>query len=171
MAADGTTGILAVSEYAQFTRAQPAGDDLNHFQSELRAGSILLVGCLTRLFLFRLSVAAGSQCRFLPFAIEADQDGQSPDLAGSEGKRDLQGEDNPAMAEGKDGPLLSRTERIVMHARSPDVASGLAREGVIDSTGQHLGAERQQKPEDAVAEIVEVPAGLAEEAVKGAEVF
>jgi len=58
-----------------------------------------------------------------------------------------------------------------MHARSPDVASGLAREGVIDSAGQHIGEERQQKLEDAVAEVIEVPAGLAEEAVKGAEVF
>jgi hypothetical protein len=31
--------------------------------------------------------------------------------------------------------------------------------------------ERQQKPEDAMTEIAKVPAGLTEEAVKGAEVF
>ena len=31
MATAGTAGILAVSEYAEFTRAQPAGDSLNHF--------------------------------------------------------------------------------------------------------------------------------------------
>ena len=29
-------------EHAEFTRAQPAGDNLNHFQSQLGAGSILL---------------------------------------------------------------------------------------------------------------------------------
>src|SRR5271154_3186060 len=59
----------------------------------------------------------------------------------------------------------------MMHACAPDVASGLARQGVIDGAGEDLGTERQQKLEDAVAEVIEVPAGLAEEAVKGAEVF
>jgi hypothetical protein len=51
------------------------------------------------------------------------------------------------------------------------MTSGLARQGIVDGAGQHLGAEGQQKPEDAAAEIVEVPARLTEEAVKGAEVF
>jgi hypothetical protein len=59
----------------------------------------------------------------------------------------------------------------MMHARPPDVASGLARQGVIDSADENLRAKRQQKPEDAVTELVKVPAGLTEEAVKGAEVF
>src|SRR5277367_5823801 len=143
MAADGATGILTVSQYAELTRAQPAGDDLNHFESELRVCSILAVGRLTRLFLFRFSIAPGSQCGFLPFAIETDKEGQSPDLAGSEGKRDMQREDDPAMAEGKDGPLLCGAQRIVVHARTPDMPSGLAREGVIHSAGQHFGTERQ----------------------------
>ena len=31
MAADGTAGVLTVTEYAEFMRAQPAGDDLDHF--------------------------------------------------------------------------------------------------------------------------------------------
>jgi len=83
----------------------------------------------------------------------------------------MQRENNPAMAEGKEGPFLSGAKRVMVHARSPDVAAGLAREGVIDSAGQDIGTERQQKLEDAVAEIIEVPAGLTEEAVKGAEVF
>src|SRR5271154_2371208 len=59
----------------------------------------------------------------------------------------------------------------MMHACAPDVASGLARQGVIDGAGEDLGTERQQKLEDAVAEVIEIPAGLAEEAVKRAEVF
>src|ERR1700688_879673 len=42
MTADGTTGILTVSQHAELTRTQPAGHGLNHFQSELRARSILL---------------------------------------------------------------------------------------------------------------------------------
>jgi len=75
------------------------------------------------------------------------------------------------MTEGKDRPLPGGTQRIMMHAGAPDVASGLTRESVIDRGGQHLRTERQQKLEDAVAEVIEVPAGLAEEAVKGAEVF
>ena len=83
----------------------------------------------------------------------------------------MQGENDPAVAEGKERVLLGGTQRVMVHARAPDVASGLAREGVIDCAGQHIGTERQQKLEDAVAEVIEVPAGLAEEAVKGAEVF
>jgi hypothetical protein len=59
----------------------------------------------------------------------------------------------------------------MMHAGTPDVASGLTRESVIDRGGQHLRTERQQKLEDAVTESVKVPAGLTEEAVKGAVVF
>ena len=83
----------------------------------------------------------------------------------------MQGENDPAMAEGKEGPFLSRAERVVVHARAPDMASRLARQSVIDGAGEDLGTERQQDLEDAVAEVIEVPAGLAEEAVKGAEVF
>jgi hypothetical protein len=84
MAADGTTGILAVSEDAQFPRAQPPGDNLNHFQSELRASAILLFGSLPGLFLFRFAIAAGSQLWTLAFAIEADEDreGKCFNLAG-----------------------------------------------------------------------------------------
>jgi len=75
------------------------------------------------------------------------------------------------MAEGEDRPFLCGTERVVVHARAPDVAPGLARAGVVDGARQHLGAERQQELEDAVAEVIQVPSGLAEEAVKRTEVF
>src|ERR1700683_60048 len=126
MAADGATGILTVSQHAKFTGAQPARDNLNHFQSQLGAGSVLLVGGLSGLFLFRFSVTAGSQFGILPFAIEADEDWQSPGLLGSEGKRDVQGEHDPIVAEGKEGSLLGRTQRVVMHAGAPDVGPGLA---------------------------------------------
>jgi hypothetical protein len=51
------------------------------------------------------------------------------------------------------------------------MAPGLARQCVIDGAGEELGTERQQELEDAVAEVVEVPAGLAEETVKRAEVL
>jgi hypothetical protein len=159
MTADGAPGILTVSQHAEFTRTQPEGNNLNHFQSELRACSILLLGRLPGLFLFRLSIAAGSQFRVLPFAIEADEDRECPCLLGRERKRDLQGENDPAMAEGKDGPFLGRTERVVVHAGAPDMASRLARQSVIDSAGEDFGTERQQELEDAVAEVIEVPAG------------
>ena len=58
-----------------------------------------------------------------------------------------------------------------MHARAPDMTSRFARQGVINSADQDLGTEGQQELEDAVAQVVEVPAGLAEEAVKGGVVF
>src|SRR5579864_8129507 len=58
-----------------------------------------------------------------------------------------------------------------MHVGTPDVASGLARQGVVDGAGQHLGTKRQQHLKDAVAEVIEIPASLAEETMKGAEVF
>jgi hypothetical protein len=51
------------------------------------------------------------------------------------------------------------------------MATGLARQGVVDSAGQHLGTVRQQKLKDAVAELIEIPARLAEKTMKGAEVF
>src|ERR1700692_431161 len=145
MAADGTTGILAVSQHAEFSWAEPAGDNLNHFQSQLRASSILLVGRLPCLFLLRLSIAAGSQFRVLPLAIEADEDREGPCLLGREGKRDMQGETDRAMAEGKEGPFLGGTQRVVVHARAPDMSSRLARQCVIDGAGEDLGTERQQE--------------------------
>ena len=83
----------------------------------------------------------------------------------------MQGENDPAMAEGKEGPFLGRAKRVVVHARAPDMAPGLARQCVIDGAGEDLGTERQQELEDALAEVVEVPAGLAEETVKRAEVL
>src|SRR5450432_2357608 len=83
----------------------------------------------------------------------------------------MQGENDPAMAEGEGRQLLRGTQRVMMHTRSPDMATGLARQGVIDSTDENLRAEGQQKPEDTVTELVKVPAGLTEEAVEGAEVF
>jgi len=58
-----------------------------------------------------------------------------------------------------------------MHAGAPDVTSRLARQGVIDGSDQDLGAEGEQELEDTVAQIIEIPAGLAQEAVEGAEVF
>jgi hypothetical protein len=75
------------------------------------------------------------------------------------------------MSEGEDGPLLRGAKRVMMHTCSSDMAIGLARQGVIDGTDENLRTERQQKPEDAVTGLVKVPAGLTEEAVKGAEVF
>jgi hypothetical protein len=75
------------------------------------------------------------------------------------------------MAEREDGPLPGGTQRIMMHAGTPDVASGLTRESVIDRCGQHFRTERQQKLEDTVTESIKVPAGLTEEAVKGGVVF
>jgi hypothetical protein len=59
----------------------------------------------------------------------------------------------------------------MMHAGAPDMASGLARQGVIDSAGQNYGTERQQELEDAVAKIIKVPAGLTEKTMKRAVVF
>ena len=66
-------------------------------------------------------------------------------------------------------------DKVGCHLRfwssAPDMTSRFARQGVINSADQDLGTEGQQELEDAVAEVVEVPAGLAEEAVKGGVVF
>jgi hypothetical protein len=83
----------------------------------------------------------------------------------------MQGENDPAMSEGEEGPLLGGTEWVMVHARAPDVAPGLARQGIVDSAGQHIGTEGQQKLEDAVAEIIKVPAGQTEETMKRTEVL
>ena len=59
----------------------------------------------------------------------------------------------------------------MLHAGAPDVAPGFAGQGVIYGADQNLSTERQQQLEDAVAEVVEVPASLAEEAMERAVLF
>src|SRR5882762_184599 len=59
----------------------------------------------------------------------------------------------------------------MVHVGAPDVATGLARQGVIDRTEQGRGAEGQQQVEHAMSQLIQVPTSLAEEAVKGAVVL
>jgi hypothetical protein len=51
------------------------------------------------------------------------------------------------------------------------MTAGLAGQSVIDGTDQDGTREGQEQLKDTSAEIIEVPAGLAEEAMKGAEVL
>ena len=48
---------------------------------------------------------------------------------------------------------------------------GFAGQSVVDGSDQNLSAKRQQQLEDTVAQIIKVPAGLAEEAMERAVVF
>ena len=85
----------------------------------------------------------------------------------------MQGENDPAMAEAEKKGVFPGWN-AAGHGACPRPRCGVltcARQRVVDSASEPLGTERQQKLEDAVAEVIEVPAGLAEEAVKGAEVF
>jgi len=75
------------------------------------------------------------------------------------------------VAEGEEGALLGGAQGIVVHAGAPDVATGLAGQSVIDSAQQLRVTEGQQKLKDGLTQLVQVPAGLAEEAMKGAVVF
>src|SRR6266566_5751638 len=59
----------------------------------------------------------------------------------------------------------------MVHVGAPDVATGLASQGVIDRTEQSRGAEGQQQVEHAMPQLIQVPTSLAEEAVKGAVVL
>ena len=59
----------------------------------------------------------------------------------------------------------------MVHAGAPDVPAGFTSQGVIDGTEKSLITKRQQQLEDTAAQIVEIPAGLAEEAMEGAVVF
>lgn len=67
--------------------------------------------------------------------------------------------------------VWSGSGRILIHVDTPDRTTELSRQGVVDSAGQQLETVRQQKSKDAVAELIEIPAGLAEETMKGAKVF
>ena len=51
------------------------------------------------------------------------------------------------------------------------VATGLAGQSVVDRAQQLRLTEGQQQLEDGLTQLVQVPAGLAEEAMKGAVVF
>ena len=93
VATDGATCVFAVAEDPKFTWARPPGDDLNHFQNQLRASPILLVGGLPDLFAFEFTAAAGSQFGILPLAVKADEDRQCPDLVRGKGEGDVQGKD------------------------------------------------------------------------------
>jgi len=75
------------------------------------------------------------------------------------------------VAEGEEGPFLGGAERIVVHAGSPDMSAGFAGQGIIDGADQNLRTKRQQQLEHAAAQVIEVPAGLAEEAMERAIVF
>jgi hypothetical protein len=83
----------------------------------------------------------------------------------------LQREDHEVVAEGEEGALLGGAQGIVVHAGAPDVATGLAGQSVVDSAQQLRLTEGQQKFENALTQLVQVPAGLAKEAMKGAVVF
>jgi len=75
------------------------------------------------------------------------------------------------MAEGEHGSDLSGAERVVVHSSAPDMTAGLAGQSVIDGADQDGTREGQEQLQDTAAEIIEVPASLAEETMKGAEVF
>jgi hypothetical protein len=59
----------------------------------------------------------------------------------------------------------------VVHTGAPDVTPGFTGQGVIDGADQNLCTKRQQQLEDAAAQIVEIPAGLAEEAMEATVMF
>jgi len=54
-----------------------------------------------------------------------------------------------------------------VHAGAPDVSPGFTGQSIVDGTDQNRWTKRQQQLEDAAAQIVEIPAGLAEEAMEG----
>jgi hypothetical protein len=75
------------------------------------------------------------------------------------------------VTEGEEGVFLGGAQGIVMHAGAPDVPAGFTGQGIVNGANQSLCTKRQQQLEDTTAQIVEVPTGLAEEAVEGTEVF
>jgi hypothetical protein len=103
----------------------------------------------------------------LALAVHADQDGKRPVLIGGEGQGHLQRKDHEVVTKGEERALLCGAQGVVVHASAPDVAPGFTGQGIIDGADQNLCTKRQQQLENAVAQIVEIPAGLAEKAVEG----
>ena len=93
-------------------------------------------------------------------------------FGGAKGKQTCREKTTQLWPKEKNG-LARLVERsgIMVHVGAPDVAAGLAGQGVIDGSDQDRGAEGQQQLEHTVAQIIQVPASLAEEAVKGAVVL
>jgi len=58
-----------------------------------------------------------------------------------------------------------------MPGSAPDVSAGLAGESVIDGADQNGGTKGQQQMKDTAAQIIEIPASLTEEAMKGTKVL
>jgi len=168
----GRAGILCrVPENPEGALGDPVGHDPDHLQGQFRARSVLLLGGLPGLLSLQSSSTAGSPLVLFPSAIHADQDGEGPVFLRGEGKADRQGENHPVVAEGEEGASLGGRQGVMVHAGAPDVATGLARRSVIHGAHQDLWTERQPQVENTVAQIVQAPTGLAEEAVKGAGVL
>ena len=91
------------------------------------------------------------------FARKAVKQGQCPDLALSEEKRDLQREDDPAGPKEKTGRFWMERNGSCRMSASRMRGLGIRVRGCLERTRQP-GSERQLELKDAVAEVIEIPA-------------
>ena len=105
--------------------------------------------------------------------VEAEGDRQGEDLGGGPKRVDEdQTEHDPVVSPTDQGFGAAGDQRVVMHAGAVEGQAALAAEGVVDGPGE--GGPRCEDGDDELGEVhgegVEVPGGVAEEAMEAAPV-
>ena len=105
----------------------------------------------------------------LAVAVEAEGDGQGEDLGGGpERVDDDQAEDDPVVSPTDQGFGAAGDQRVVMHAGAVEGQAALAAEGVVDrpEEGGPRGEDGGDELGEGHGEVIEVPGGVAEEAME-----
>ena len=162
---DALAAVGAVAGDDDFVVGEPGRGQFDEFDGQLRAGAMVGIG----LGLFGFGSALLAFREPLAIAVEPCQHGQREDFGRSpERVDDEDAEHDPVMAPTDQRLFAAGDERIVVHAGAVDGQSSSATECVIDGP-KECGARREDGDDELgeyQREGVEIPRGMAEEAVK-----
>ena len=171
MREDALTAVGAVAGDDDLIVGEPLGHQVDEFQGQFRSGAMIGIvlgfgGFLLALFPLRILFPLGQP---LAVAVQADGDGQGEDFGGCPGgEGDDQAEHDPVVSPTDQGFGAAGDERVVMHAGAVEGQPAFATEGVVD--GPEEGGARGEDRDDQLGQVhgegVDVPGGMAEEAME-----
>lgn len=151
--------IGAVATDHELSLGKPGGEQLQHLAEQFGTCTMLGIG--------RRFLAFASLGQPLPVAIEPGQERQAPDLAGCPKSADHQAQHHPVVSPTDQLHGAAGDQGVVVHAGAVNGQAPFAAQGIVagqfDEPGRREG--RQQDAGQHAPEEIEVPAGLAEEAV------
>ena len=177
---DASTAIGAVTEHDDLVIGEPPGRQVDEFQGQFRSGAMIGIALALAVALAWVRPLAFPGLGRFPLAllplgeplavdVQPGGDGQGEDLGGRpEGVDDDQTEDDPVVSPTDQGLGPAGDERVVVHAGAVEGQAALATEGVIDGP-EELGArgeDRHDQLGQGHGEGVDVPGGMAEEAME-----